>query len=259
MNDESSRRRSILLASVGISLLGCALLVLHVKRIERDISGGKRVALLALRQDISAGEPITEDLLVPHEVPQRYVDSREVLAEDTPRILGVPAAIDLEANQTLAWTDLASTSRRDSALAERIPRGMRAISIEPSSRRPLGGLLRAGDRVDVLLTQSAIPSESGAVTVPVVQNVLVLAVGDRMDTAAAQDKASLAGLVTLLVTVEQAGFLAHARKDGDLSLVLRNQHDLEIDQRWQPTRNADVFQEKTRTQRARRTTLERVD
>jgi pilus assembly protein CpaB len=258
MNDESPRRRSIFLASVGVSLLGCALLVLHVKRLERDIAGGEHVSLLALRQDVSAGQPIAEDLLIPHDVPRRYVDAREVLAEDMPRILGVPVAIDLEANQTLAWTDLVNTSRRDSALAERIPRGMRAISIEPTSRHPLGGLLRAGDRVDVLLTRSAISRES-KVTLPIVQNVLVLAVGDRMNATSAPEKARLAGLVTLLVTVEQAGFLAHARQDGELSLILRNQHDLEIDPRSQPTRDADLFQAKTGTQRMRRATLERVD
>lgn len=259
MVDGATRRRVTLVVSMALSLLGCVLLLVHVKRVERDIVGGTQVSLLSLRQDVEAGRPLAEDLLVPHEVPQRYVDSRQVLAEDLPRILGVPLAIDLEANQTLAWTDLAITSRRDSALADRIPRGMRAISIHLSHQGPLGGLLQAGDRVDVLLTRPAPGSESRAVTAPIVQNVLVLAVGDSMNASVKAEKSHASRVVTVLVTVEQAGHLAHVKGDGRLSLVLRNKHDLEVDQGWRPTHDDDVLHLQTATQRAQRTLLERVD
>jgi pilus assembly protein CpaB len=215
--------------------------------------------LLALRKDAPAGEPIREELLITHTVPETYVESRQVLASEKARILGVRTAVDLEANQTLAWTDLASSRRERSSLAERIPRGMRAMSIEQPSRKAFGDLLQPGDRVDVLLTKVRPEPDARAVTIPLLQNILVLAVGNDLGARHSQSERSRTDFVTLLLSVEQAGLLVHAKRDGELSLTLRNERDLEVNESLPETDDSDVLIQEKRARKQRRLRIERVD
>jgi pilus assembly protein CpaB len=250
--------RTALLVSAAVATLGFLFLAAYVRRFQEEATGGDPVELVALRQDVDRGEPLAEPMLVVRTLPETYVEERQVLASDLPRVLGVRAAIDLQANQTLLWTDLAMTPRDRSSLSSRIPKGMRAMSIESAGRRAFGELLRPGDRVDVLLTKEKPGSEFEVVTIPLLQNLLVLAVGSSIDLS--QDEATPVrpDSVTLLVTADQASLLAHARRDGQLTLVLRNEEDLEINEGLTETDDADVLEQEKRARRQRRILIERV-
>lgn len=251
--------RAPLLASLAVAAAGCLLLAIYIRQFQRAASGGEPVVLLALRKDVPAGAPLQEQMLIAHAVPESYVEARQVLASDLPRVLGVRTAIELEANQTLAWTDLVSTPRERTSLSERIPPGMRAMSIEQPRRRGLNDLLRPGDRVDVLLTRLEPGPDGRTVTLYVLQNVLVLAVGNEIEVAYGERASTRADLITLLLTVDQASLLAHAQRSGELSLTLRNQNDLEINQGLPKTDDSDVLVETKRERRQRRLIMERVD
>lgn len=257
LSEQSSR--TPMLVSIAVAALGTLLLTTYVRQFQREVSGGAPVSLLATRRDVSAGEPIRDEMLIVHDLPESYTEARQIRASELDRVIGVRAAVDLEANQTLTWTDLASTRRDPTSLSARIPRGMRAMSIEQPARKAFGELLRPGDRVDVLLTKIKPGPEGRAVTVPLLQNLLVLAVGNSMGSLAAGGAASRSDFVTVLLTVDQASLLAHARRDGALSLVLRNQNDLEIDEGLPETDDADVLEQESRARRQRRIRIEKVD
>jgi pilus assembly protein CpaB len=260
MNGSSqSRQRTALYAALAAAILGSVLFWTYVRQLKHELSGGRPVTLLALRHDVDAGRPITEEMLLPHDVPEIYVESRHVLASSLPRVLGVPTAIGLEANQVLAWTDLASTPRGDHTLSAHIPLGMRAMSLSQPERHLFGGLLRPGDRVDVLITKTASLQSKRAVTVPLLQNVLVLSVGDNLKPADSPHMPIAGSVVTLLMTMDQASLLAHARSDSRLTLVLRNEDDIEISEGLPETDDSDVLEEEKRSRRQRRIVLERVE
>jgi Flp pilus assembly protein CpaB len=65
--------------------------------------------------------------------------------------------------------------------------------------------------------------------------------------------------VTLLVTVEQASLLVQARRGGELSLILRNEEDLEINEGLAETDDSDILELEERERRQRRAPIERVD
>jgi Flp pilus assembly protein CpaB len=65
--------------------------------------------------------------------------------------------------------------------------------------------------------------------------------------------------VTLLVSIEQASLLAQARRGGSLSLVLRNEDDLEINVGLAETDDTDVLEQEKRARRQRRLRIEKVD
>lgn len=259
MEQTRASRNLPLVISIAVALTGGGLLALYVRQFQRTAVGGKPVALLAMTKDVAAGEPIREEMLIPHAVPESYVESRQVLASEKSRVLGVRAAIDLEANQTLAWTDLTSTRRERSSLSTRIPPGMRAMSVTQSGRRDFGELLRPGDRVDVLLSKLRPEPDARAVTIPLLQNILVLAVGNDLCLAYQESEGRRSDVVTLLVSVEQASLLAHAKRDGELSLALRNETDLEINEGLLETDDNDVLVQERRARKQRRLLIERVD
>lgn len=251
--------RVAILASLVVAVIGFVLLSIYVRQFQREASGGDPVELLAMRQDVAAGAPLTEQTLVVRTLPERYLEARQVLASDLPRVLGVRASIGLEANQTLLWTDLATTSHDRSSFSSRIPKGMRAMSVAGVGRRAFGNLMRPGDRVDVLLTKARTGSEARVVTVPLLQNILVLAVGSSFGATVEEDSPLRSDTVALLVTIDQASLIAQARRDGALSFVLRNEDDLEINEGLAETDDSDVLEQEKRARRQRRLRIERVD
>ena len=251
--------RVAILASLVVAVIGFVLLSIYVRQFQREASGGDPVELLAMRQDVAAGAPLTEQTLVVRTLPERYLEGRQVLASDLPRVLGVRASIGLEANQTLLWTDLATTSHDRRSFSSRIPKGMRAMSVAGMGRRAFGNLMRPGDRVDVLLTKARTGSEARVVTVPLLQNILVLAVGSSFGATVEEDSPLRSDTVALLVTIDQASLIAQARRDGALSFVLRNEDDLEINEGLAETDDSDVLEQEKRARRQRRLRIERVD
>ena len=251
--------RGAVAASLAVAVFGFVLLTVYVRAFQREAAGGDPVELLAMRRDVAVGEPVTDQMLVVRTLPENYLEDRQILASDLPRVLGVRASIALTANQTLLWTDLATTSRDRGSFSSRIPRGMRAMSISAPARRGFGELIRPGDRVDVLLTKVKPGPEGKVVTLPLLQNLLVLAVGSSFSATEHDASAGGANSIALLVTLDQASLLAHARQDGTLSLVLRNEDDLEVNETIAETDDSDVLEQEKRARRQRRLRIERVD
>jgi Flp pilus assembly protein CpaB len=97
------------------------------------------------------------------------------------------------------------------------------------------------------------------VTISLLQNILVLAVGESFGAMEQEAPPLGSDSVTLLVTVDQASLLAQARRDGTLSLVLRNEDDLEINEGLGETDDSDVLEQEKRARRQHRLRIERVD
>jgi Flp pilus assembly protein CpaB len=92
------------------------------------------------------------------------------------------------------------------------------------------GLLRPGDRVDVLFTAGS-GTEPGS-TVTLLQNLLVLSVGGSVaktsEGGARVPGALRGGSVTLSASVADAQLITQAKERGQLSLTLRNADDIAL-------------------------------
>jgi len=162
--EQNPSSRVPLVVALVTAVAGALLLGVYVQRLQREISGGSPISLLALREDLAAGSRLDEAHLVSHDVPETYVESRQVRASELAKVLGVRTAVPLEAHHTLSWTDLDSTTRHARILSEHVPSGMRAISVPSGGRLGIGSLMRPGDRVDVLVTR--IREDGRSVTIP---------------------------------------------------------------------------------------------
>ena len=104
-----------------------------------------------------------------------------------------------------------------------IPPGMRAVSVRVNEVVSVAGFVQPGTRVDVLLTGNP----GGATeqqTSTVLENVAVLATGQRLERNAAGE-ASSAPVITLLVSPDDAQKLTLAGNQGRIQLTLRNPVD----------------------------------
>jgi pilus assembly protein CpaB len=216
-----------MLIALGLALIGAVSLYLYMQRYEVETSGGQKVPVLIATRDIPIGVTLQRNMLGMRAVPQAYLEQRHILVSDTETVVGARMSMAVRANEAVLWTDLASmqSDRRD--LSGLIEPGMRAMvfNARGATAGLFGGLLRPGDRVDILHT----PARPGAssVTVTLLQNVVVLAVGN--DTGGSENSRQTAGRsVTVSVTPEQAQLIVHAASEGPLDVVLRNPEDIVV-------------------------------
>jgi pilus assembly protein CpaB len=104
-----------------------------------------------------------------------------------------------------------------------IPPGMRAVSVRVNDTTSVSGFVLAGTRVDVLLTGNPEGSNQQQTTT-VLENVAVIAAGQRLERNAAGEPQS-APVVTLLLSPDDAQTLTLASTQGHIQLVLRNPLD----------------------------------
>ena len=134
-------------------------------------------------------------------------------------------------------TKLAAESA-GSGLPGLIPPGMRAVSVRVNEVVAVAGFVVPGTRVNVLLT-GAPRGDSEQQTTTVLENVAVIAAGQRLERNAAGEPQNTA-VITLLVTPDDAQKLTLARNEGRIQLMLRNPLDREPMQRDTPLKPPGV-------------------
>jgi len=256
--------RTALLAAAVVAVVGVVLFGLYMKRFETEVRGGEPIPVIIATADIEAGQPLTRAMLGNRDLPQDYVEDRHIHATDLNRVLGVKLSNPIRANESVLWSDLEATGHQRRDLSELLRPGMRALTIRVGESSAFGGLLRPGDRCDVLLTATR-PGGTEQVTVPLLQNVMVLSVGE--DTGGPDARGGEGRRqgrdVNLAVTIEQAALLTHADDGGRLRLVLRNPEDVTILEGLPDTTNVDLIEAQARARRQTRhqptvTMIERI-
>lgn len=212
-----------LILAIGTAILGVGLLFLYMRQFEAQLSGGGTVQVVTAIKDIELGAKVTPDMIGPADIPIAYKTTRHVEFSDANRILGVPVRSAIRSNDHILWSDLATSSEHNRDLSALIADGMRAVTIGTSGGA-FGGMLKPGDRVDILLT---VQGENMAPrTLTVLQNLMVVAVGANTGGGTADTTAQTS--VTFAVTVEQSQLLTFAGTLGGLSLTLRNPDDIQV-------------------------------
>jgi pilus assembly protein CpaB len=219
-------KKAVLLTSLAAALGSVGLGHLYLTRLEAEVSGGPKIAVLVAAEDLPMGSTLSEKVMAVRDLPQAYLDSRHVRASEARKVAGTRVTSAVKANEPVLWTDLAAAGGRARVLSSLIERGMRAVAIDAKTGT-FDGLLRPGDRVDVLFTAGGNGDGS---TTTLLQNLLVLSVAGNIANADENPGrlASSFGSVTVAATVEQAQLITQAKERGRLSLTLRNTDDIQL-------------------------------
>ncbi len=224
--------RTTLLASLSVAILGGVLFALHLRHFEARATGGEKVTVVFVASPVEEGQAITQANLGFRQVPRFFVEDRHIRASQLPQVLGVPAQRKLNPGFWLNWNDVGAESARHVNLSHSVSDGQRAFTVELESYS-FGKMVAAGDKVDVLVTARR-PEGTMQLTTVLIQNVLVLAVGQRQASlnqggrSANDERGRGRGnrMVTLSLNLHESAVLFHALEFADrLALVVRNPED----------------------------------
>ena len=212
-----------------------------------------QTSVLVAKQAIPAGTLITADKFDAAVVQEADRLPRAISSASS--IEGMIAAEDIAAGEQLTKDKVGYADTKRS-LADATPIGKRAITIAVDNISSLVGMVKPGDRVDVIATlnipiqsPSSGAQTSQSVITPVFQNVLVLAVGQEVNALrsaadgrsrqAQPERRDTSPLITLALTPQEANLLAFVQEQGKIRLVLRSKIDAQTE--LMPPANWETF------------------
>lgn len=213
-----------------------------------------QTSVLVAKQDIPKGAPLSPDLFEPKIVPKEYVVPQAVTSGD--RVSGMVAVAPIVKGEQIALTKLTFPREAHAGgggLAEVTPVGKRAITINVDNMASVAGMVRPGDYVDILAL-IPVPSVSATgrevnqpATVPLFQNILILAVGQQINTVTSAEEESgrydkgqqqpkpqpspqpqVSSLITLALAPQEANLAAFVQEQGKFRLILRSPIDTQL-------------------------------
>ncbi len=236
-------KKKLLIAAVMVGLFAAALLYLYASQLEKEKDELVRdqIEVVKAARNIPAGTPLSKDKITTEQVPQRFLPPNPLLENDLNIYLGTPLAVNVEEGAMILTSDF-SVQEVSRTLSSKIPPQERAMSVAVDAISGVSGLLRPGDRVDILGTfpigtkDQVVTDEKGEegvgyVTMTMLQNVTLLATGQELSdvtNAENQQRGNSYATVTLSVTIDEAELLTIAQTRGKMTLLLRNRDDVDV-------------------------------
>ncbi len=240
-------KKKLLFAAFVVGTLAACLLFLYANQVEQEkqeLIGIQKEVVKAAR-DIPAGTQLTKDLITIESVPERYLPPNYIDKQEADIYLGTALAVKVKEGSMILASDF-SVSEVSRDLSSKIPLGERAMSMPVDAVTGVSGLMRPGDRVDILgtfpistkneliPTADAAEGEVGYVTMTLLQDVTLLATGQQISEVSTGNDdekkrtQSNYNTVTLSVSVDEAELITIAQTRGKFNLLLRNRDDVDV-------------------------------
>ncbi|MFN7272234.1 MAG: Flp pilus assembly protein CpaB [Gammaproteobacteria bacterium] len=193
------------------------------------------VKVLVAARDLPSGRVLRESDLARREMPAAFVPGGALSVDAAARAVGQQLVFALRRGDALVEAHLAG--REGPTLAARLQRGTRAVTVPVDEVSSQAGLVRPGDRIDLMLAEERAEETGRCVIVrPLLEAVSVLATGRTQRPLPGTASALAAGYgdpgaspeystITLDVTPEQAQLLAVGLRIGELVPLLRPEGD----------------------------------
>lgn len=186
------------------------------------VKQGNFVSVAVATRDIPAKTALTAQMFTMESVPSKYINGDAVVEPN--ELSGKLTTSPVYAGEQILSSRLSGKGDLSEGMAFIVPAGERALTISVNEVSGLAGLIKPGDRVDVLVTFE--DGDGTVMTSTILQKIKVLATGQQMSDEGAQDIAEgIYQTVTLSVTPQQAQPLALATEKGSTRLMLRSHED----------------------------------
>lgn len=236
------RRYILLTLAVAAGVLAFVLAKVQLqKHMQRLDLQARKVKVVALKHDLIKGDALTNEDLGPRLIFASDATGEEVLWEDGLQALDQKLLNDKKKASILRWNDvdMPILGMGGSQLAHSVKKKERALSVPVDNPGSVSGMIRPNDHVDIIGT-FRFPAEQqdsslDTVTLTILQNVTVLAVGQQLATeftSRFSGRTSYSTL-TLAVTPKEAEMLIFAQQKGTLTFTLRNPTDPYIEENIQ--------------------------
>jgi len=182
---------------------------------QRAYDNAKLVKVFVVKKAIpkgtDGGQAIAQDYVQQGDIPQQYRPGSAIT--DINDIKNKVALNDLSPGQVVVNGMFVDQNVAQVTFAQRVPPGQVAVTVSLDQVHAVGGLLRAGDKVDMLVVDSS--DQSKASVSVMYQNVNILAIGSNAapqagetttasKTSGSSQQTADSGLITLAVPLDAA-------------------------------------------------------
>ena len=178
------------------------------------------VEVVVAKRDLAVGDEINTTTASIRKIPKIYVPGEAISPSSFASIQGRQLIHPVRSGEPIMALHVSQV--KVEGLASLLREGERAITLPVSQLDTFSGFLSPGDYVDLMITL-----KDGAVrrTVPLAQNLRILATGTDLDDGIPEKERSRYSEITVGVSPLYATRLIHAQTVGDISLLLRRPED----------------------------------
>src|ERR1700758_2915756 len=216
-----NRSRLLFIGFVALALGAFVSFVVYKNLLSKSGGGNEPGAeVIVAANDIQVGAKVQDGDIRMVRVPVSVVPPNSFRSRS--QLIGRGVILPIQRGEFILPSKLAAENA-GSGLPSLIPPGMRAVSVRVNEVVAVAGFVVPGTRVDVLLTGNP-QGASESQTTTVLENVLVIAAGQKLERNAAGEPQSTP-VITLLVSPDDAQKLTLASSQGHIQLSLRNPVD----------------------------------
>jgi len=192
------------------------------------------VNVLCAKADVAEGTELDQEMVAVREIPTQFVtDSFIKVGEDGKLMqespVGQRVMVPLKAGDPILVSHFESA--REAGFSTMITPKGRAVSVDVQEKTAVGLWVRPNDHVDVIGSFRD-PANQELKTMTLLQNVVVLATGHiTANTVYVPEEQKKFQTVTLLVLPEEAQILTLGQELGQITLLLRNPEDLDVQEK----------------------------
>jgi len=176
----------------------------------------KPTKVVVAKENLRVGDVLSYDNLAIREMPAGYIHASAVRQENADFVVGKRVMQPVNAGESLLDNFLAS--RSNSGFANLIEIGNRALTFPVDIVSSMSGLLRPGDKIDLMVTLK----QGDNVTMPLLNDVTILATGAIVDEEGLLADDGSYQAITISATPLNAAKITHARQVGNMTVVLRS-------------------------------------
>lgn len=212
-----------------VIVLGAAV-ILMPRRVESNTSPLVRVAkdfdtvLMPVPiRGIAKGERLTSVEFVKIKWPKNHLTEQYVTSLDENRTK--VALSQLPAYLPVPTSSVGVAGLDSNAVVEKIPEGMRAITVKVDPEAAIEGWAQSGNFVDVMVIRKGQADADGIETQVIAENVRILSAGRSAESSNGDSAPKAPGTITLLVNQEDVLKIKTAANIGKLTFSLRGAGD----------------------------------
>lgn len=213
------KNKLVFIIAIVFGLLTAGIIYSYITAMEQSLDTTEYVNIVVATKALPAKTVIDSSMVSTKKIPKEYMHPQEIT--DSKQVVGNFLRVPITEGQSFYKEHLLKPGETKDGLAFIVPKGKRALTIPVDEVSGIAGLIKPGDRVDVITT---IAIDEDPYTIIAVQDIPVLAVGKEMDRKN-DVKEINASTITVAVNYDEAKPLMMASQRGAIRLMLRSPLD----------------------------------
>jgi len=210
---------------LGAVYLSNSMLKSRMSELEEDAKRGQTtVDVVVAKRDLERGDSIDSEAVAVRSMPKQYVHESALRPEQFSTIENQRLAVPLKRGEALLTSLVEGNG--SAVFSATLRKGLRALTFEVDMVNSISGMLRPGDRIDLIYSSRGLDG-AREMTLPLLSNVTVLATDQTLTKREdATGKLRSFSTITLELSPVDADRVIVAKASGQLTAVLRHPEDV---------------------------------